>query len=235
MPSPAQAPPIVMDLSWGTTHGRRPCASVASISFPHEVMPTTSTVPADSSISKISSKARTSSLAEGVRQWLRKRCEMSFRSRTSPAELWRPSLRTARYLRNFASRFFLYDNVAMLFAHTRVSLVTAPDDLRIASGALQSAFGKLRQFSANLRRRGFDAHVSSNHRCGGRRSCRRIYRSPPSCDPTALGYDYIGLASGATRAPSGAQRWRGRSRGAIDGAGRELSAARPTDPRSAVG
>jgi hypothetical protein len=31
---PAQAPPIVMDLSWGTTHGSRPCASVTSTSFP---------------------------------------------------------------------------------------------------------------------------------------------------------------------------------------------------------
>ena len=57
-------------------------------------MPSTSTIPADSSTSKTSLKVRTSSFAEGGRERLRNRCEMSFFNRASPVEV-REALRSA--------------------------------------------------------------------------------------------------------------------------------------------
>ena len=52
--------------------------------------------------------------------------------------------------------------------------------------------------SAHLRRRGFDADVLSSPGCGSRRLRRRIHRSPPSCDPTAVGDGCLDMASGAS-------------------------------------
>src|SRR5262245_24459163 len=103
MPTPVVAPPSVMDLSWGTTQGMTPRASVASTRSAYEVMPSADTRERAASTSTTSLNPERSTRGRGFASRSRKRFEVLFASPILPAP---PAASSARSRASLLSWLF---------------------------------------------------------------------------------------------------------------------------------
>src|SRR5262249_27464596 len=103
MPTPAAAPPSVIDLSCGTTQGMTPCARVASTRSAYLVMPSAETRDRAASTSTTSSKPERSTRGRAWTSRSRNRLEVLFASPIPPGP---PAASSARSRASLLSWLF---------------------------------------------------------------------------------------------------------------------------------